>query len=167
MIVNRRTLLATAAAGALGAGAAPAIAAGTADPRALAERFAATLSAHDMIGFAALFADDYANHQLSAAAPVPPPGVSAKQGSVAFFAARLAGMPNLAVSIEALVASADRVAASFVYTGTHGGPLYGVAATGKQLRFTSCDIFTVRNGQFAEHWGMGDIAGVLAQVHSV
>jgi predicted ester cyclase len=58
------------------------------------------------------------------------------------------------------------VAASFVYTGTQTGPLYGVAATGKRLRFTSCDIFLVRNELIAEHWGMGDIAGVLAQMKS-
>ena len=161
--MNRRLLLSTAA-GAAGIVALPALAAAAPDPRAIAEQFAATLTAHDLAAFADLFADDYVNHQLSAAAPPPPPGKTAKQGSVAFYAARLAGMPNLAVSIEALVASSDRVAASFVYTGTHSGPLYGVPATGRQLRFTSCDIFSIRNGQIAEHWGMGDIAGVLAQI---
>jgi len=39
------------------------------DTQALIERFAATLSAHDMAAFAELFADDYVNHQRSAAAP--------------------------------------------------------------------------------------------------
>ena len=135
-----------------------------ADSRALAERFAAALTAHDMVAFAALFADDYVNHQLSAAAPPAPAGKTDKQGSVGFYAARIAGMSDLVVTIEALVASNDRVAASFVYTGTHNGTLYGVPPTGRKLRFTSCDILTIRNGQFAEHWGMGDIAGVLAQI---
>ena len=134
--------------------------------RNLAERFAATLTAHDMAGFAALFADDYQNHQRSAAAPAPPLGVSPKQATVGFFAARLAGIPDLEVAIERMVATADTVAASFVYTGTHGGPYFGLAPTGKALRFTSCDIFAVRNGRFAEHWGMGDIAGTLAQLKS-
>jgi len=132
----------------------------------LAERFAATLTAHDMTAFAALFADDYINHQTSAAVPAPPPGKTDKQLSVAFFAARLAGMPDLKVTIEASVASQGKVAASFVYTGTHGGTYFGVAPTGKALRFTSCDIFAVRGNQFAEHWGMGDLAGVLAELKS-
>ena len=39
-----------------------------------------------------------------------------------------------------------------------------VAPTGKKLRFTSCDIFRVAGGKIAEHWGMGDIAGVMAQL---
>lgn len=134
-----------------------------ATPQSVAERFAATLSAHDIDGFAALFADDYVNHQVSAAAP-PPANISAKAASVAFFKARLTGVPDLKVAIEALVADKDRVAASFVYTGTHGGSYFGVAATGRPLRFTSCDIFRVQDGLIAEHWGMGDIAGVLAQL---
>ena len=160
--MHRRMMLAAmAVSGSLvGAGAKAA----TAGPSDLATRFAATLSAHDMDGFAALFAEDYVNHQASAAAPPPPAGISPKQGSVAFFKARLAGIPDLQVAIETMVAGGDKVAASFAYTGTHGGPLFGVAATGRKLRFTSCDIFRVADGRFAEHWGMGDIAGVLAQL---
>src|ERR1700760_570215 len=132
----------------------------------LPDRFAATLSAHDIKAFADLFADDYVNHQASAAAPPPASGKSQKQGSVDFFAARLAGMPDLAVTVETQIVSGDRVAASFVYAGTHDGMYFGIAPTHRKLRFTSCDIFTVKNGLLAEHWGMGDIAGVLAQLRS-
>ncbi len=135
-------------------------------PQSLAERFAATLSAHDIDAFAALFSDSYVNHQVSAAAPPPPPNLSPKQGSVGFFKARLTGLPDLKVAIEAMVADKDHVAASFVYTGTHSGVYFGVAPTGKALRFTSCDIFRVQDGLIAEHWGMGDIAGVLAQLRA-
>lgn len=134
-------------------------------PRALAERFAITLNAHDLNAFSALFADNYVNHQMSAAVPAPS-GKTAKELTVGFFGARLAGIPDLMVTIEALVADDHRVAASFVYTGTHGGMYFGVAPTGRPLRFTSCDIFEVRDGHIAEHWGMGDLAGVLAQLKS-
>ena len=130
----------------------------------LIEKFAATLSAHDLTAFAALFSDNYVNHQLSAASPPPPPGKSPKQGTVAVFTARLAGIPDLKVEIESTVASGNRAAASFVYSGTHSGTFMGVAPTGRALRFTSCDIFRVQDGQIVEHWGMGDIAGVLAQL---
>jgi predicted SnoaL-like aldol condensation-catalyzing enzyme len=128
------------------------------------EKFAATLSAHDLTAFAALFSDNYVNHQLSAAAPPPPPGKSPKQGQVAGITARLAGIPDLKVEIEATVASGNIAAASFVWSGTHNGPLAGIAPTGRPLRFTSCDIFRVQDGLIVEHWGMGDIAGVAAQL---
>jgi steroid delta-isomerase-like uncharacterized protein len=126
--------------------------------------FAKTLSAHDIDAFAALFADDYVNHQMSAAAPKTSAGTTAKQATVGFFAARLKGLPDLSVGIEASLSSGDMAAASFVYTGTHKGVYFGVAPTEKSLRFTSCDIFRIRDGKIAEHWGMGDIAGVLAQL---
>lgn len=134
--------------------------------RSLIDRFATTLTAHDITGFAALFADDYVNHQLSAAAPAPSAGKSMKQASVDFFKARLIGIPDLRVTVETSVVSAGKGAASFIYEGTHGGPYFGIAPTGRLLHFTSCDIFLIRNGQIAEHWGMGDIAGILAQLKS-
>ena len=161
--MDRRIMIAGVLAGA--AASAPAAAQDDSrGARALAEQFAATLSAHDIAAFAALFADDYVNHQSSAAAPPPGPGVSPKQGTTAFFAGRLKGLPDLSVTIEAMVASGDKVAASFVYSGTHQGVYLGVPPTGRKLRFTSCDIFAVKNGLIAEHWGMGDIAGTLAQM---
>lgn len=132
----------------------------------LPDRFAARLTAHDIAGFAALFADDYVNHQVSAAAPAPPPDKTPKQATVAFFAARLAGIPDLRVVGETAMLTPEKVAASFVYSGTHNGPLFGFAPTGRPLRFTSCDIFKIRTGLFVEHWGMGDIAGVLAQLRA-
>lgn len=134
--------------------------------RVLIERFAATLSAHDIDAFAALFADGYINHQTSAAVPPPAAGVAPKQGTVRFFAGRLKGMSDLKVTIEASVANGDTAAASFVYEGTHTGEYLGVAPTGRRLRFTSCDIFRVADGRIAEHWGMGDIAGIIAQLKS-
>ena len=144
----------------------PVFAQGGSSPSSLVERFAATLSAHDIDGFAALFSDSYVNHQVSAAAPPPAANVGPKQGTVAFFKARLTGLPDLKVTIEAMVADQDRVAASFVYSGTHNGLYLGVAPTGRSIRFTSCDIFRVQDGRIAEHWGMGDIAGVLAQLRA-
>jgi len=161
--MDRRTVmvgLALAGSNALGAGAA----AQSEPANPLIAAFAKTLSAHDIDAFAALFAEDYVNHQMSAAAPAPPPGVSAKEATVAFFTARLKGLPDPSVAVEASLASVDMAAASFVYTGTHQGVYFGVAPTGKSLRFTSCDIFRIHDGKIAEHWGMGDIAGTLAQL---
>ncbi len=129
------------------------------------EQFAATLSQHDIDAFAALFADNYENHQVSAAAP-PPANMSPKQASVGFFAGRLKGLPDLKVTIEASVVEGDMAAASFVYEGTQTGTYLGVPPTGKRLRFTSCDIFRLSGGKIVEHWGMGDIAGVMQQLKS-
>ena len=133
------------------------------DARAIVARFAATLGAHDVAACAALIAEGYVNHQISAAAAVAP-GKMTKQATVELFAARLAGLPDLRVEMEATVADGDRAAASFVYSGIHTGPLLGVDPTGRRLRFTFCDIFAVRDSLIVEHWDMGDVAGILAQL---
>ena len=158
--MRRRTFLAGAA---LAASPMATVRAGAADA-SMAQKFADALTAHDLDAFAALFADDFVNHQVSAAAPPPPPGLTAKAATVALFAARLKGLPDLKVTIQASLAEDDRVAASFLYEGRHEGAYYGVAPTGKRLVFTSCDIFRVADGHFVEHWGMGDIAGIIAQL---
>ena len=90
--------------------------------------------------------------------------MTAKAATVAFFAARLRALPDLKVAIQTTVVGDDRVAACFAYEGTHEGVYYGVEPTGKRLVFNSCDIFRIADGHFAEHWGMGDIAGILAQL---
>ncbi len=159
--MRRRTMIVGAAL----LGAAPLLArTAQAADGSIAERFAQMLSVHDLDAFAALFAEGYVNHQASAAAPAPAVGVKPKAATVAFFAARLKGLPDLKVAIQATLAQGDLVAASFAYEGTHQGVYYGFEPTGKRLYFTSCDIFRVSDGQIAEHWGMGDIAGVVAQL---
>jgi hypothetical protein len=70
-MTNRRLLLSLIGAGAV-MGLKRVAAAAAASPRDLADQFAATLNAHDIDGFGALFAEDYVNHQNSAAAPPRP-----------------------------------------------------------------------------------------------
>ena len=67
--MRRRTFLTGVAIAAAPSLPRPADAAGA----SMAQTFADALNAHDIGAFAALFADDYVNHQVSAAAP-PPPG---------------------------------------------------------------------------------------------
>ena len=143
--------------------AAPLVPKARAADASMAQKFADALNAHDMDAFAALFADAYVNHQRSAAA-APPAGLTPKAATVSFFAARLKAMPDLKVTIETTVAEDDRVAASFRYEGTHEAAYYGIEPTHKKFWFTSCDIFRVADGRIVEHWGMGDIAGIIAQL---
>jgi hypothetical protein len=163
--MQRRNLLSgLSAAGLLVAVASEANAKDASPGQTLVDQFASTLSAHDIQAFGELFADDYVNHQVSAAAPPPPTTLTPKQASVAFFLGRIKGMPDLKVTVEASVVGPDMVAASFVYEGTQTATYLGVPPTGRRLRFSSCDIFRNSSGKLAEHWGMGDIAGINAQL---
>jgi predicted ester cyclase len=168
--MRRRSLLAAATVGLGVPGisapiAAPVAAGAEPGPAGVAAAFAATLSAHDIAAFAALFAEEYAQHQFSAAVPPRPAGSgSAKQGTIAYFTARLTALPDLQVTAEPVVAAGDMVAANFTYAGTHTAPYFGVAPSGRRVTFNSCDILTVRDGLIVAHWGAADIAGLLVQL---
>jgi steroid delta-isomerase-like uncharacterized protein len=156
--MERRTLfagLAAALAADVGAEAAPS--------GNVAEGFVAALNAHDIEAFAALFADDYVNHQTSAAVK-PVAGMPAKQATKAYFAARLAALPDLRVAADTVVVAGDWVAANFIYAGTHTGAYFGIPPSGRAIAFNSCDILRLRGGLIAEHWGAADIAGLLVQL---
>jgi steroid delta-isomerase-like uncharacterized protein len=157
--MRRRTFLVGAAVSAASIASRPA---GAADA-SMARKFADALNRRDIKAFADLFAENYVNHQVSAAAP-PPADKAAKAATVAFFSARLRALPDLKVTVQTTVAQDDRVAASFVYEGRQEGEYYGVQPTGKRLWFTSCDIFRIADRLIVEHWGMGDIAGIIAQL---
>src|SRR5580704_1517247 len=88
-VMDRRTVMMGFAIA--GSGALTAAAAQSRVENPLIAAFAKTLSAHDIDGFAALFAEDYVNHQMSAAAPKPAPGASAKRATRPW-AGRLEGL---------------------------------------------------------------------------
>lgn len=157
--MDRRTLIAGLSAA---LSAPPALA--RAEPGNVATAFAAALTAHDLDAFAALFADDYVNHQTSAAAPPPPEGLTPKQATLRYFAARLTALPDLTVTADPVLVMGDQVAANFTYSGTHQAAWYGVAASGRRITFNSCDILLVRDGRIAAHWGAVDLAGLLKQL---
>jgi predicted ester cyclase len=170
--MDRRNLLNRLAAGgigviALGVGGVPALGAtkdNAAAGRKLAREFAASLTAHDMARFGAIIADDYQQHQAIAPAAGVASGGSAKEGVLRYFGARVKALPDLVVKAEMVVTSGNRMAANFVYSGTHQGEYFGVAPTGKRLTFNSTDIFIIRNGQLAEHWGAADLLGLMQQM---
>lgn len=110
----------------------------------LAERFAETLTAHDLDAFAALLHPDYVNHNRYAE-----PG---KAGSVAVFGAFLAAIENFRVETNDIIDAGSTVVGRYTYRGRHTGTLLGVPASGAEIEMHSIDIWRVRDDLFAEHW---------------
>src|SRR5215207_5498285 len=77
---------------------------------------------------------------------------------------RGAGLPDLQVTIEELVAEGDKVAVRRSYAGTHRGELLGIPATGKQVRISGISIFRLAGGKIAEHWEQLDRLALMQQL---
>jgi predicted ester cyclase/dienelactone hydrolase len=94
-------------------------------------------------------------------APQLPPGA---QGTNMIVQMMRAAFPDFHMEITHMIAEDDRVAARFVETGTHQGELFGVAPTGKQVRFTEIGILRVADGKIVESWYDVDMLGLMQQL---
>ncbi len=78
-----------------------------------------------------------------------------------------AAFPDFHNTVEDLIAEDERVAARLLYTGTHRGEIFGIAATGRRIRYAGVGIFQISDGVIADAWILGDLAGLLLQLKPV
>jgi predicted ester cyclase len=72
--------------------------------------------------------------------------------------------PDLHYRIEDAVATDEAVILRVVMTGTHRGPLFGLAPTGRRIEVDQINIERIRNGRIAEHWRVTDELGLMRQI---
>lgn len=76
-----------------------------------------------------------------------------------------AGLPDLRLVVERMLAEGDEVAFRIRVSGTHDGPLLGIAPTHRPVTVTATDILRFdEQGKIAEHWGNLDELGLLRQI---
>jgi len=67
-------------------------------------------------------------------------------------------------SIELLIAEGDLVAVRWSLSGTHHGPIFGIAPTGKPLVNQANAFYRLENGKIVETWLQSDQVGLLEQL---
>jgi predicted ester cyclase len=70
----------------------------------------------------------------------------------------VAGIPDLAATVDHVLAVGDLVLTFTTWTGTvHGDlPDFGIKGAGQRLDFRTADLFQVRHGQIIAHWDVID-----------
>jgi steroid delta-isomerase-like uncharacterized protein len=104
-------------------------------------------------------APDYRRHQPNMMMPV-----ESAEALTTLIAAYRAGVPDLHIVIEHLVAEDDWVVTRVRCTGTHTGELAGIPASNRSVDFTASDIFQMEGGRIVESWHNVDDFGLLQQV---
>ena len=131
----------------------------TVDNRAVVRRFiAGVLGRGDFAALNALAAPDCRDH---AAAPgtTPCPAAIAQ-----FLAPWRAAFPDLAITVEGLVAEGDGVAARWTLRGTHRGAFLGIPPTGRRVAVAGTERYRLAGGQIVERWAAVDTAGLRRQL---
>ncbi len=100
----------------------------------------------------------------ASASPQPVRGLEAWRQ---FMAAQFGAFPDLAFTVEDLIAEGDRVAARVTSRGTHAGALMGIPPTGGRVEWTGISITRHAGGKIVEQWGEFDALGLLQQLGAV
>lgn len=106
---------------------------------------------------------DYVDHVLP---PQYPRGVAGLRQFVTLFRA---GMPDVHYTVDHLTADdligeGDKVVQRLIARGTHTGELFGIPATGREIRWTEVHIGRYADGKLVEHWGNVDVLGIFQQM---
>jgi predicted ester cyclase len=72
--------------------------------------------------------------------------------------------PDFHMTIEDTIVEYPFIVVRFVESGTNGGPLMGMPATGKHASFGEIAILRVAGGQFVESWYDVDLLGMMGQL---
>lgn len=103
-------------------------------------------------------AADYVNHNAL-------PGQTLGIEGVKEFATSLKNaFPDIQFNIADQIAERDRVVSRYTVSGKHQGELFGVPATGKQVKWTATATMTVANGKIQEAWLNWDQWGLMQQL---
>lgn len=128
--------------------------------KAIVRRFnERVIEALDETAFRELMAPGFVNHTAPPGAPTGAEGMWNTFANVLHPA-----FADLKVTIEDQLADGDKVVTRKTISGTHTGPLMGIAPTGRAVTISVIDIVRIENGQYAEHWGVNTLPAVLAQL---
>ncbi len=74
------------------------------------------------------------------------------------------GFPDVANTIEDLIAEGDKVVARWRSRGTHQGEYMDIPPTGKEVEVTGITLYRIQGGKIAEAWNVEDKIGLLRQI---
>jgi steroid delta-isomerase-like uncharacterized protein len=116
-------------------------------------------STGDMGAVEDAIAPDYRRHQ-----PNMPMTVESEKELEQLIGMYRAGIPDLDIKIQHIVAEGDWVVTRVLCKGTHTGELAGIPPTGKPVDFSASDFFQMADGKVIESWHNVDDFGLLQQL---
>lgn len=72
--------------------------------------------------------------------------------------------PDLSYGIEDVLVDGEKAAVRWTMRGTHEGPLFGVAPSGRTIEVTGMEIDRFEDGQLVAAWILTDEKSILEQI---
>ncbi len=84
--------------------------------------------------------------------------------TVDLFQSLITSLPDMHLDIQDIIATEDRVALRYTFSGTHLGEYRGIPATGKKLEISAMHFYRFEGDKIAEQWVLTDVAGIYNQM---
>jgi predicted ester cyclase len=91
------------------------------------------------------------------------PGIAALENYHKQFGTAFSGFSDMNIHIVQQVADEARVVTRMITRVRHTGAFSGIPATGRTVALASIRIDRIEGGKIAEHWSVGDLAGLMQQ----
>ena len=133
--------------------------------KATFRRFHAAVNSGD-VELIAKTIDEVVEPDVRIGTPLPIDATGA-QALKEVWATLLRAYPDIQVTVEDLIAEADKIVCRNVVTGTHQGEYLGLAPTGRPVAYNEIFIFRFEGGLIAETWGVVDVLAQLRQLGAI
>jgi len=74
------------------------------------------------------------------------------------------GFPDVANTVEDLIAEGDKVVARWRSRATHKGDYMGIPPTGTEVEVTGITLYRIQGGKIAASWNIEDKLGLMRQI---
>ncbi|SEK16594.1 MULTISPECIES: ester cyclase [unclassified Variovorax] len=96
--------------------------------------------------------------------PLAPGQEPGPQGIKTIIRSVAEAFPDVRITIHDMVQEPGKIGVRAEISGTHKGPLFGIAATGKQVSFRLHEFHTLMDGRVTTTWHMEDWFGLFLQL---
>ncbi len=104
------------------------------------------------------YAADFVEHEEGS------PGQQGLEGIKAALPILHTAFPDFKMTLEDVVVEGDKLVVRSTWSGTQKGEFYGIPSKGKRFFVNVMDIYRIKDGKIAEHWGMTDIMAMMTQL---
>lgn len=92
------------------------------------------------------------------------PDIAGPEGVKLQVKALRAAFPDLAVTLEDIVAEGELVAVRSTWRGTHQGAFRGVPPIGRRIEVSGTAFWRIAGGQIRESWSLIDLPALMRQL---
>jgi len=89
-------------------------------------------------------------------------GITAWRKSI--YEPMVAALPDIAVTVEEVIADGDRAVVRWRFRATHAGDGYGIPATGRRVEMAGMTWLRIEAGRIVEGWDCWNQDGLLKQL---